>query len=66
MMGIEYLWGGPVELETSEVAAAVTPAERGPMAAMWAAKFEGQESTELRWERVVYTMDKRRLSRRVI
>jgi stage V sporulation protein R len=66
LMGIEYLWGGPVELETSEVAAAMTPAERGPLAAMWAAKFEGQERQELRWERVVYTMDQRKLSRRVI
>jgi len=66
MMGIEYLWGGPVELETSEVAAAPTPAERGPMSAMWAAQYGEPEPGPMRWERVVYTMDRRKLSRRVI
>ena len=56
MLGIEYLWGGPVKLETSEVAAGSggTPLSEKPQAA------------EIRWERVVYTMQDRKLSREVV
>ena len=56
MLGIEYLWGAPVKLETSEVAAGSggTPLSEKPQAA------------EIRWERVVYTMQDRKLSREVL
>ncbi len=52
MMGIEFLWGGVVRLETSEVK---------PRPASTAGAEGGIE-----WERVVYTMEKRKLSRRVL
>ena len=56
LLGIEYLWGGPVKLETSEVIAtqgAVSQQEEpGP--------------ADIRWERVVYTMKDRKLAREVI
>ncbi|MDP4857440.1 MAG: SpoVR family protein [Desulfobacterales bacterium] len=56
MLGIEYLWGGSVKLETSEVIAtqgAVSQQEEpGP--------------ADIRWERVVYTMKDRKLAREVI
>ncbi len=56
MLGIEYLWGGTVKLETSEVIAtqgAVSQQEEpGP--------------ADIRWERVVYTMKDRKLAREVI
>jgi stage V sporulation protein R len=56
MMGIEYLWGGPVQLETAEVASAEpsAPDQNNP------AEFK------IQWQRVVYTMEKRKLSRRVL
>ncbi len=56
MIGIEYLWGAPVKLETSEVAAGggSTPLAEGPQA------------TDIRWERVVYTMKERKLTREVL
>jgi stage V sporulation protein R len=53
MLGIEYLWGGPVKLETSEVieirGAAPTQDEIRP--------------SDIKWERVVYEMEGRKLSR---
>jgi len=56
LLGIEFLWGGPVQLETSEViatqGAASQQEEPGP--------------ADIRWERVVYTMKDRKLAREVI
>jgi len=60
MMGIEYLWGKPVMLETSEVVSQEkqppdTPASSRPGAA---------DEPEIVWRRVVYTMKERKLSKR--
>ena len=56
MMGIEYLWGGPVKLETSEVASMSRP------------QGDQEEASErkIKWQRVLYTMEKRKLSRKTI
>lgn len=56
LMGIEYLWGGPVKLETSEVGLpppdeAVKPPER---------------QQKIHWRRYVYTMEDRKLSRTLL
>lgn len=48
LLGIEYLWGAPVRLETSEVVSA--PVEE-----------RGQEP-EVQWRRLLYTMEQRKLS----
>ena len=50
MLGIEYLWGAPVKLETSEVVSVEDEAKEG-------------EEPAIEWERVVYTMKGRELSR---
>lgn len=63
MMGIEYLWEGPVQLETSEVAS-VAPAR--PLLASGGPPplhKETPEEREINWERVVYTMKDRKLSK---
>jgi stage V sporulation protein R len=56
MLGIEYLWGGPVKLETSEVieiqGIALTPDDIKP--------------ADITWERVVYKMENRKLSKTTI
>jgi len=57
LLGIEWLWGGAVHLETSEVAAPATPTDLAAPPA---------ETPEPSWERVVYTMKDRKLSRRVL
>ncbi|MBI9076981.1 MAG: SpoVR family protein [Desulfatibacillum sp.] len=67
MMGIEFLWGGPVKLETTEV---VMPApEPTGLAAFYAAfatdPFPGS-SREASYRRVVYTMENRKLSKGVL
>ncbi len=55
MMGIEYLWGGPVKLETSEVAA-ITHSQN-----------DAKEVTQkIKWQRVLYTMEKRKLNKKTL
>jgi stage V sporulation protein R len=63
LLGIEYLWGGPVELETHEVMPRTTRAERprSPGAAT-----DKAPPAEIQWQRVVYTMKERKLSRRIL
>jgi stage V sporulation protein R len=58
MLGIEYLWGGPVQLETSEVVSV------GPETG--ASQQEEPSKTEIKWERVRYTMKDRKLVREVL
>ncbi len=54
LIGVEFLWGAPVQLETSE---AVVEAPRGR---------EAGEEPEITWQRVVYTMKDKALSRKVL
>ncbi|WP_129125336.1 SpoVR family protein [Geomonas oryzae] len=54
MVGIEYLWGAPVQLETSE---AHIEQPRG------GAGRDGMEEADITWQRVVYTMKDKVLSR---
>lgn len=65
MMGIEYLWGGTVNLETSEVAASK------PLTGFYApgppsAQPQEPEKQKIQWQRVLYTMEKRKLTRRIL
>lgn len=53
MMGIEYLWGSPVQLETSEVVSTSPPKEE-------------TKEPEIKWQRVLYTIDNRKLSKKNI
>ena len=63
MLGIEYLWGAPVQLETSEP----TPLAPEEVEQYLAAKAEGQDPAEKTiWQRVLYTMRDRKLSRTVL
>jgi stage V sporulation protein R len=58
MLGIEYLWGGTVELETMEVKP-VSRVER-------AQSSDSPKKVPIKWQRVVYTMKGRKLTRRVL
>jgi stage V sporulation protein R len=62
MLGIEYLWGGSVQLETSEVVSA----DAGGRQASGSGGREEHRPVEIRWERVRYTMKDRQLQREVI
>jgi stage V sporulation protein R len=56
LVGVEFLWGGEVHLETSEAA---VEAPRG-------AGREGGEEPEITWQRVLYTMKDKTLNRKAL
>ncbi|MCP4111974.1 MAG: SpoVR family protein [Desulfobacteraceae bacterium] len=56
MMGIEYLWGGAVQLETSDVVSISQPHDSG----------NESRKPEVKWERVLYTMKDRKLSKKMM
>jgi stage V sporulation protein R len=66
MMGIEYLWGGPVHLETSEVVSAPAPQDTDMTSSFPTLQNQEIKEQEVRWERVVYTMENRKISRKRI
>ncbi len=68
MMGIEYLWGGPVNLETSEVVTMAEP-PRPPIGMVPGLPFQPRperEDYEVKWQRVLYTMEDRKLSKTIL
>jgi stage V sporulation protein R len=60
LLGIEYLWGGQVFLDTTEV----VPKGPGPKQE----KSDGQEQPveEITWQKVRYRMKDRKLSRKIL
>jgi stage V sporulation protein R len=66
MLGIEYLWGGPVQLETSEVASITPVKQTGLDAGPSSPQQEKPEVHEVKWQRVLYTMKDRKLSKKAV
>jgi stage V sporulation protein R len=68
LLGIEYLWGGPVQLETSEVVAVGLPqsAQKPILPSLTPQPPKEEPKPEIKWQRVVYTMEKRKLSKKVL
>jgi stage V sporulation protein R len=62
MLGIEYLWGGPVQLETSEVDSVVDPS---PDSVKGSSRTRSKER-EIKWKRVLYTMKERKLTKKIL
>lgn len=58
MLGIEYLWGGPVHLETSEAQILPAPAATS--------KTDQAMEGEIAWQRVVYSMNGKVLTKKKI
>ena len=66
MIGIEYLWGGAVHLETNEVVR-VTPTQKKNLATWPSAwVYEEEEKPEIQWRRVLYTMENRKMTKKPI
>ena len=65
LMGMEYLWGGPVQLETSEVISLSPPTPRTD-AASKKTKLDALQEPQIKWQRIVYTMEKRKLSKKIL
>jgi stage V sporulation protein R len=63
MMGIEYLWGGPVQLETRDVVVDSQGAKKYGGVSMTEKQDDKQE---ISWQRVQYTMKDRKLSKKIL
>jgi stage V sporulation protein R len=63
MLGIEYLWGAPVELETHEVVQAEPTQSRLPIPGITMPLDEEPRAKEIKWQKVRYTMKDRKLTR---
>ncbi len=63
MMGIEFLWGGAVQLETSEPISASPVEKQGYPGSPPAATRGAEKRAELKWHRVRYTMRDRKLTK---
>jgi stage V sporulation protein R len=66
MLGIEYLWGKPVQLETSEVVGSANPQLTTWPSPLAAPIPEAKKASEIKWRRVIYTMEKRKLTKKEI
>ncbi len=65
LLGIEYLWDGPVQLETSEVKAAKS-SQTGTIGSMLPGTDREKEVAEIQWQRVLYTMHKRKMVKKIL
>ena len=63
MMGIEYLWGGAVKLETSEVEKVESQQIRIPIPGLAMPSEDAGKQMDIKWARVLYTMKNRKLSK---
>ena len=66
MLGIEYLWGNPVQLETMEVASTPSAPKMPTLPGIPMPQTDAPQPRELKWQRVLYTMKDRKLSRNVL
>jgi len=64
MMGIEYLWGGPITLETSEIIPASPQPPAGFVPGYPIPVKEELKKPEIKWQRVLYKMENRKLSKK--
>ncbi len=60
MMGIEYLWGAPVHLETNEIVQSAQESRRYG----GTATEKPVDKKNIRWKRVLYTMEARKLTKK--
>jgi stage V sporulation protein R len=66
MIGIEYLWGGPVHLETNEVVRVTPSPKKDTPTRPSAWVYEEEEIPEIQWRHVLYTMENRKLTKKTI
>ena len=66
MLGIEYLWGGPVKLETSDVEVEPSSTQAQAMFPGLSKLVKEEDEPEVTWQRVLYTMQNRKLTRKAL
>ena len=63
LMGIEFLWGRTVQLETTELVFEKPTEVPGPAFSYFMSPAEAPEPPKKEWRRVIYTMENRKLSK---
>jgi stage V sporulation protein R len=66
LIGIGFLWGGRVQLETSEVAAQLPRPGQDPMGGPRRRAGEDQPAPQISWQRVLYTMENKQVTKKRI
>jgi len=66
MMGIEYLWGAPVKLETREVEKVESQKMQIPIPGLTMPLEDDGKQMEIKWQQVLYTMKDRKLSKETL
>lgn len=66
LLGLEFLWGDKVHLETTEVKAIKKADQKQPTLPGLAPTVEAPAEAEIQWQRVRYTMKDRKLSRGLV
>ena len=66
LLGIEYLWGGPVQLETSEVESKSESNGTRYGLGFFPTSPTDQTQKEISWQRVIYTMNNRELTKKTV
>jgi len=66
MLGLEFLWGGKVTLETTEVKSIKKPDQQPVLPGMGPTADEDEARTKVEWQRVRYTMKDRKISKGLI
>ncbi len=65
LMGVEYLWDGPVQLETSEVKP-LASSKMGTIGTIMPITDKEKELPEIQWQRVLYTMHKKKVVKKIL
>ncbi|MCB2182336.1 MAG: SpoVR family protein [Desulfobulbaceae bacterium] len=66
LIGVGFLWGGRVQLETSEVAAQPPRPRQDPMGGPSRRAGEDQPEPKISWQRVLYTMENKQVTKKRI
>jgi stage V sporulation protein R len=66
LMGIEYLWGGPVQFETSEAIVKSSKKHAHTFQYYFGSTIDPPEKPEIQWQRVVYTMFNKKLTKKLL
>ncbi len=66
MLGIEYLWGGKIMLETTEVKSIKKPDQQPTLPGMPPPMGDQEAEPEIVWQRVRHTMKEKKLTRGLI
>ncbi|MBA3028075.1 MAG: SpoVR family protein [Desulfobacterium sp.] len=66
LLGIEFLWGKPVQLETMELVFTSPAEEIDPTFSYFSRPVEEKAKPKKEWQKVLYTMEKKKISKKTL